>query len=253
MNTIILCEGKTDAVLLGYYLDKICGFTHTNEKINKQLTIGKNKSNEIFEWYSRGNDYLAIWGIGGKDCFKPAIKDFYNVLKKSSEELTYHQFVIVCDRDLQKDDTVILSEYSKCFADSTITLNNNKIQEAEFKNSFGQSKSIKTLAVVIPQDKLGALETVLLDSIKEDEYDRNIVEKSERFVVETRLIADKYISSDRLELKAKLSSVFAIMSPEKVFNFIDDLLKTTVKWEEKKYLNNLFEELIKVLDNVEQI
>ena len=49
MNTIILCEGKTDAILIGYYIDKLCGFAHTNEKVNREITIAINKSNEFFE------------------------------------------------------------------------------------------------------------------------------------------------------------------------------------------------------------
>lgn len=251
MNTIILCEGKTDAVLLGYYIDKLCGFAHTKERINKQITIAMRQSNEFFEWHTRGKDCLAIWGVGGKNCFNSAIEEFYNVLKKSSDTLTYQQFIIVCDRDSEEDDQTIITEYSKCFTQSNFPIANNVLQKAEYINSFEQRKFINTLALVIPQDKLGALETALLDSIREDDYDKNIVEKSEQFVMDTRLVAGKYISSERLELKAKLSAVFAIMSPEKVFSFIDDLLKTTVKWEEKKYLNDLFQELVKVFDNGE--
>jgi len=30
MNKMILCEGKTDAILLSYYLKKTCGWTHRN-------------------------------------------------------------------------------------------------------------------------------------------------------------------------------------------------------------------------------
>lgn len=251
MNTILLCEGKTDAILIGYYIDKLCRFAHTNEKVNREITIAINKSNEFFEWHKRGDDYLAIWGVGGKNCFESAIERFQNVLVKSSDTLTYHQFIIVCDRDLEKDNKTIISEYSKCFTQSHIPLANNYLQKAEYINSFGQSRFINTFALIIPQDKLGALETALLDSIREDDYDKNIVEKSEQFVMDTRLVAGKYISSERLELKAKLSAVFAIMSPEKVFSFIDDLLKTTIKWEEKQYLNDLFQELVKVFDHGE--
>lgn len=246
MNTIILCEGKTDAVLLGYYIDKVCGFTHTKEKINKTITIGQNKENEFFTWHIKGNDCLAIWGIGGKDCFMSAIESFFNVLKKSSDDLTYQKFAIVCDRDMQKDDSIILSEFSQYFSDARMPFENNKIQNGVYFNSFGQAKSIITFTLIIPQDKFGALETVLLESIKEDEYDKKIVEKSDEFVTKIRAIANKYIQSDRLELKAKLSTVFAIMSPEKVFSFIDEILKTTVKWEEKQYVNELFKELIKL-------
>jgi hypothetical protein len=179
------------------------------------------------------------------------LSEFFNVLKKSSDTLTYQQLVIVCDRDSEEDDQTIITEYSKCFTQSNFPLANNVLQKAEYLNSFEQRKFIKTFALVIPQDRLGALETALLDSIREDDCDKYIIEKSEQFVMDTRLVAGKYISSERLALKAKLSAVFAIMSPKKVFSFIDDLLKTTVKWEEKQYLNDLFQELVKVFDNGE--
>lgn len=246
MNRILLCEGKTDAVLLGYYLDKVCGYEHTKKVITKQIKINKS-DNEFFAWHKKGNDCLLIWGVGGKNCFKPAIEQFYNVLKKSSDDEAYNQFLLVCDRDLEKDNKVILAEYSECFTGVGIPLTNNKVETGEYINSFEQGKSIKTFALVIPDKNLGALETILIDSLKEDEYDRKIVNQSEKFVVETRQIADKYITSDRLELKAKLSTVFAIMSPDKVFNFIDDILKTTVKWEDKESLNDLFKPLIQSL------
>lgn len=33
MRRIILCEGETDATLIGLYLEKTCGWTYTNKKI----------------------------------------------------------------------------------------------------------------------------------------------------------------------------------------------------------------------------
>jgi hypothetical protein len=38
------------------------------------------------------------------------------------------------------------------------------------------------------------------------------------------------------------------MSPEKVFGFIDELLMTTVKWEEKSTLMELFDPLIQLIN-----
>lgn len=250
MNTIILCEGKTDAVLLSYYIDKVCGFEVVKGKVNKQLTLGQNKGNEFFSWHEKDNDYVAIWGIGGKDCFKRSIADFFNALKKSPDTLTYDAIAIVCDRDLIRNDEIILSEFSDFFLEANIPFANNKVSIGNYLNSFGEKREINSFALIIPQEQFGALETVLLEAIKGNAYDKKIVERSDDFVNQIRYEADRYIKNDRLALKAKLSTVFAIMTPEKVFNFIDEILVTTVKWEDKDYLTELFSELVKLINPV---
>ena len=45
---------------------------------------------------------------------------------------------------------------------------------------------------------------------------------------------------DRLALKAHLSSVFAVISPEKVFSYLDVIIKE-VPWEKSETLRNCFE------------
>ena len=41
MRRIILCEGETDATLIGQYLEKTCGWAYINPK-NKIINIPKN-------------------------------------------------------------------------------------------------------------------------------------------------------------------------------------------------------------------
>ena len=68
MNSLILCEGKTDAVLLSYYLEKTCGWMH--RKALKSLDIkADERNNESANWYSKGEENLLICGVGGKDNF----------------------------------------------------------------------------------------------------------------------------------------------------------------------------------------
>lgn len=68
MNSLILCEGATDAILLSYYLKKVSGWTYT-AKAPDGLNIRSTRGNESVNWYKRGNDYLLICGVGGKDNF----------------------------------------------------------------------------------------------------------------------------------------------------------------------------------------
>ncbi len=101
------------------------------------------------------------------------------------------------------------------------------------------------LLVSIPIDQQGALETVLLDAISEDPYDKNIVEKSKSFVSSIRSEAGRYITSDRLQLKADLSVAWAIQSPQKVFDFIDEQIRN-VPGERSETLRDCFRELEKI-------
>lgn len=92
----------------------------------------------------------------------------------------------------------------------------------------------------IPKPKQGALESTLLDSLSENVYDKNIVNKCQKFISGIRSETTKYISSDRLALKAHLSSVFAVMSPEKVFSTLDVVIKNT-PWEKSETLKECFQ------------
>lgn len=254
MNSLIVCEGKTDAILLGYFLMKVNGFTVTR-KPSRDLLIKKSmEKNESFTCYSRGQDNLSIWGVGGKDRFVEALESVYNrLIKYSDEETPYTQIVVVSDRDSERDDSAILGRFSEVFENSEVEFLNRKPVWGIYKDSFGQDKEICTLGLIIPESEDGALETALLESIRADKTDRKIVDGSVQFVSNIRGIASKYIKTDRLELKARLSTVFAIMSPEKVFDFIDELLCNTVKWEESEYLIELFSPIIGLTEKRELI
>ena len=79
----------------------------------------------------------------------------------------------------------------------------------------------------------------MLDAIAEDAYDKNIVDKTEVFVKQMRKEAAKYISSNRLQLKAHLGITWAIQYPEKVFSVIDEQIKG-VRWEQSETLEQCF-------------
>ena len=68
MNRLILCEGKTDAILLGYYLMKTDGWA-LERKPPSGLDIKAQEQNENVVWYKKGNEKLMICAVGGKDNF----------------------------------------------------------------------------------------------------------------------------------------------------------------------------------------
>jgi len=238
MNSIILCEGRTDAILLSYYLIRIYGWEYAKKGPKKHLDINTSENQEI-NWYKKDNNYLMIFGVGGKDNFKNVINKYLSVvLRNYLQDDSFQKIVILVDMDessvseIQKKHIEWLKPFVKKVKDREWII-------GEFIDAFGNMQKVEVLSIIIPVGKQGALETTLLESISEDEYDRVIVDNCRKFIAEIRLYAEKYVSTNRLELKAHLSCVFAVISPEKIFTTLDNVIKE-VHWDESEVLKECF-------------
>lgn len=239
MNKLILCEGVTDAILLSYYLEKVAGWVFG--KGPKNLSIKTNEGNESVNWYRRGDDYLLICGVGGKDNFS---KFFDEKIKKPLiTSNAFERIAVVTDRD-DREIHGIEAEMESVFLDD-LCVQNGCWCENKYQDSFGIEQAIDFLLVVVPSDHQGALETAMLDAISENPYDRNIVNMADAFLKQMRVAAARYISSDRLQLKAHLGVTWAVQYPEKVFSLIDQQIKS-VHWEDSKVLRDCFAELERI-------
>ena len=90
MNSLILCEGATDAILLSYYMEKVSGWTYS-AKAPAGLNIRSSGGNDSVNWYKRGIDYLLICGVGGKDNFK---RFFQQTLEKPIPLIMQHCYPV---------------------------------------------------------------------------------------------------------------------------------------------------------------
>ncbi len=241
MNKLILCEGATDAILLSYYLEKVAGWKYS-KKAPKNLEIKAEKENETVNWYKRGEDFLMISAVGGKDRFP----DFFIERIKSPlfAVNAFGSIAIVTDRD-DRDLSEIENAANATFEGLSAEMKNNTWVVGRYRDDFLEDRTVNLLLVVIPDNHQGALETVLLDSISEDPYDRNIVESASRFTDRMRLEASRYISSNRLQLKARLGVTWAIKYPDKIFSLIDEEIRS-VKWEESSVLKRCFNSLLTI-------
>ena len=241
MNKLILCEGETDAILLSYYLGQIAGRKYCN-KVPKNLDIKKHSDNESVNWYKKGDDYLLICGVGGKDNFG---KFFETRIKAPLVTVNaFEKIAIIIDRD-NRNVNEIRNSLLLSMGDFFDDIRDREWCSNSYQDGYGIAQSLELLLVVIPKEHLGALETVLLDAISEKPYDKNIVEKATVFVRKMRLEASKYIGSDRLQLKAQLGVTWAVQFPEKVFSRIDEQIKN-VQWEKYEVLRECFSSLEKI-------
>ena len=190
MNKLILCEGATDAVLLSYYLERRAGWQYSR-KSPKNLDIRVDSATETVNWYKKDDDYLLISAVGGKDNFGNFFKRYISA--PLFDAAAFGKIAVLTDRDQRAASDI----------------------EKAVKDAYNINREISILLTVIPKEHQGALETVILEAISEDPYDKNIVDCTRNFASKMRNEAEKYISSDRLQLKAHLGLTWAVQYPEK--------------------------------------
>ncbi len=245
MTRIIFCEGKTDAILLSYYLGKIKGWKY-NKKPSKFKIVHHDADNEFIGHYKNDEgEELAICAVGGKDKFLRFYKSHVeNYIMGSEHEETEYRIAFVIDRD-DRDIAEIEEYFSNNMAPCITCLNDGKWIENSFKNEFNQEAQCWSLGVIIPHTKQGALENLLMDALSEDGLRGILIEKSKQFVETIAPDATAIISTERLKLKTKLGVSLAVLYPEKVFSLIDEQLKS-IKWENSQILNDCFKELVNI-------
>lgn len=242
MNKLILCEGKTDAILLSYYLERMRGWKYTR-KSPKGLDIKVNEEiGESANWYQKDDEFLLICAVGSKSGFSR----FFNaaILRPLVQSDAFNKIALVIDHD---DETI---EEIVELVRSELALVAKDAQDGcwvdhEYENGYGERHMISFLLQIIPTEKQGALESLLLEAISEDPYDKNIVDKSKQYVDSISSEADRYIGKRRLVLKAYLGVTWAIQSPQKVFTHIDSMLKM-VRWEASAVLYECFKQLLAI-------
>lgn len=242
MNKLILCEGKTDAILLSYYLGHVQKWIPCRRGPKGFQISADEKLGESAYWYQQGEDYLLICGVGGKDKFGSF---FTNKIQAAIiDAQVFSKVALVTDRDDRQEEE-IAAEVCRCFAPAITQARQNLWVKNSYRDSFDRQQDLLFLLLVIPIEQQGALETLLLEAISEDPYDREIVVRSTAFVNEIAPYADRYIRQSRLKLKARLGVTWAIQSPGKEFNFIDEQIRS-VRWEHSEILAKCFSQLVMI-------
>lgn len=241
MNKLILCEGKTDAILLSYYLEKTCGWIHRNAPKGLDIRVDETRGESAY-WYRRESESLLICGVGGKDNFGSFFRE--KIQSAIVDTNAFTKIAVVTDHD-DCAEKFIIDSFKASLRPIITKIENGKWLTNSYENSYKQESFVDFLLVIIPTDKEGALETLLLEAISENEEDETIVKRSISYVDDIQPLATKYLSKKRLKLKACLGVTWAIQYPEKLFSFIDNQIRS-VRWEESQVLSQCFEQLKKI-------
>ena len=195
--------------------------------------------------YEFGFDYVKVLGflpilmVGLAFFFAEKLSD---ILIHYPQEESFNKLVVIHDRD---SDTItdIEKKIQDSLAPIASSVQNNQWIPNTFIDSFGKELQIDILGLIIPLENEGALESIMLTSLKEKSPEKEIVECSEQFVNDVKNVAKDFINKPRMELKAKLGVSFAILSPMKVFTYIDELIKS-VNWDQYGLIRSVFSQIL---------
>lgn len=232
-QSILLCEGKTDQVLLSYYFKQKFHYEYSRRCESLLQRNSKEESVCLYKQEETG-DELIIWAVGSQSLIPGALAEVFSTNRSNANGI-YSRIVILVDRDNEQENINFwqtINQILKKF-DSNKILEEQKWVKLEQSVAFDEKIEIEILGLSIPLDKDGALETFLLGALEEQEQNKYLVHQSEDFVrklIKNNEYLYSYLANRRLRTKAPLAVFFAIANPERTFDSFDNIL-TSVSWE----------------------
>jgi len=239
MNSIIFCEGRTDAVLVGQYLSRNKGWQY-DSKGKKGLNIEKDDKTQIVDKYKLGEDWLYIWGVGGRTRFQNPLKKVLLLNKRADKLDSFEKIIILVDRDESEVDLDISNEFCGYLGQSA--LSNESWTDYSYTDGFGQAAILKALLMIIPFDEKGALESVMIHALNEGD-DEAIIPQCCSFVEDLK--TQKYLKKRRDRLKAKLSTIISIICPDRAVDSLVEIVEG-VDWCGYSHVNETFKKLLEI-------
>ena len=247
MRSIILCEGIDDVLILGYFLHKTSGWWfEPKARFAEKFDLPKDQHIEL---YSKNNNVAAIWAVGGKDSFESAFK-FISTINRSHPEEGVNKVFIFKDRDTEDID--------KCLMDLKDKLDKYDIEISELRNGQenkyvyevdDEQYNLDIIPIIIPFERAGALETVLMQGIEESGVEESYIVKCADEYIEEILASGRlhnYLKHEREQLKARLSAVIAITNPDRSTAEFNKVLMSW-EWENVPAVKRHFEAITRYL------
>ena len=225
---IILCEGASDQVLLGAYLEKINGWSFVRPKKNFPF-----QDKNIIFYENSSNEYFAIWSSNGCN-FKDAVGKIFELEKY---EHTTESLVIITDYDDENaakerpqaifrtiNEIISLDNYDQ----DILVKNNNQWQELSYTAGFNRKIKMNFCYLLVPLDSQGALETFMLNALSESSVSRKeVIEQVKVFLRDLK--SQVYLKQRRERIKAQLSVSVSVFAPERMFDTFKELI-SLVDW-----------------------
>lgn len=257
MKSIILCEGHDDLWFSAYYLNKVADWDECEkserEKIWSTYRIPETNKKQSVIYMRHDKDSCAIWSVSGKDCFIPAIETIINKFISNFPSDPVESIVILRDRDTD-DESAVLSNYSNVFGNGLVL--ENKISETYSKSVDGETVNVKITPVIIPFDDCGAIESLLMESVRESGNEgKIIVEEACKYIdvlKDNPSIGQMYLRHAKDVIKAKYAATIAATNPSHSTGLFQDLM-LLCPWEKTECVKRHFDVVLNAVSTVEDL
>ena len=248
MNSIILCEGRDDLWFIAYYLNKTNGWTPCNRPGKFfPYKISPLSEKQSVEFFSKNEDCVAIWSVSGKDAIPFAISTILDKLVADLPMKGPESIVLVRDKD-NDDEKDVLTSFEECFS-KKVHLNNTK--NCVYHDIVDdEDVNINITPLIIPFDRNGAIETLLLNAIRESSDEGEIIANEAETYIDRLLafpnVGKSYLKKDRLILKARYSAAVAVTNPDHSTALFQGMVMSC-PWEKSEYVKRHFDIIVNAI------
>lgn len=243
MNSIILCEGETDQIVLSEYFCHMYGFKFSRGTKNKPF---KNAGCR----YIHEGDQLDIVYVAGNN-FSEYVQRVLKINLLNTGD-TYTHMAVISDHDSEEEIqqrwqeiAEVISEACRC----AFHIKENQWLNLEQPSAFGESLPLECLFLSVPLTEECALETFLLNAIEHEPGNSFLAQEAKRFV--TGLIEKKenltnaewnpaFLKSRRMQVKAPLGVFFGVAWPDRAFNDAQDMFRR-IPWQKYHQIQTSFQ------------
>ena len=242
MNSVLLCEGSTDYVLLQYFMRKAY---HWEDDRSRQEGVFRIENDQESRKLFCKEHILTVASAGGCSKLKKGLEQALNRNRFASDmRPAFDHIVMITDRDEISTEAEFVGKIQEVFLKWSVChledIHNNKWVKCEMKSDRGERLVFWFLLMVVPFEENGAMETFLLNAIaKENKYDKSIIEACYKFV--ERVDPERRcLSARRLVTKAKFDTYFSVRTAAGQFRERQNILKG-IEWEEYTVLQEAFQ------------
>ncbi|MCQ2535245.1 MAG: hypothetical protein MJ172_11875 [Clostridia bacterium] len=231
MTEIILVEGVTDTQLISYYLQNVYGWRH--EKSNNLGMVPLDEHDHI-ETLAKDQKQLVLCGVGGKGRFAYFVEQ--HRIDSIIVEHDISSLMIVTDRD---DDSINRVVHRTKGLLEGISIKAGEWTKNIINDSFGQQKYMDSYLLIVPAEKAGALETVIIEALKDIPEQTVLVQEVIQFIETLKSgIVPELAQANKAD-KATVGTFFSIREPKNAMRSFGTFV-SKIDWSRSETLNKLF-------------
>ena len=231
MTELVLVEGVSDVQLISYYLQKVYGWKYEKSNILGIVPLDKNES---IESLSKNGNQLILCGVGGNGKFAHFV-ELHRVNQMIIEQ-DISSFVVVTDRD-EDSDAKIRRVINNALEKVSVKV--GQWVSNEIEDLFGLTKSINTYLLIIPTNKKGALEQVIIDALNDIPEETALIQSVQQFVDSLKGELVPELNQINKGNKATVGTFFSVREPKNAMRAFS-IFVSKIDWSKSESLKELF-------------